>query len=133
MAFGVAEQWIDRAEQELCVVLPSAYRDESRLYNGGEVELAEDDVWTLYSVLDPSDRKRLSRSAPGLVRENTTAREWTGFPEAAIAIAIADDGAGNRLIFRVIEGRCEDSVWLWDHETAALSYVAASFGELRSE
>ena len=129
MAFDVSEQWIDRAEQELGVVLPSAYRDALRVSNGGEVELAEDDVWTLYGVLDPSDRKRLARSAPGLVREQNTAREWTGFPQRAIAIA--DDGAGNRLIFQVIEGRCEDFVWLWNHETAALSYVAADFGELR--
>lgn len=121
MAFPVAESLIDRAEAELGRVLPPAYRERLLRDNGGDItassELGEDE-WQLHPVWDDSDRKRAGRTASHIVRETNAARAWDVFPDGAIAIA--DNGTGDRLI--VLAG-LDEVRWL-DHETGEV-YLAA--------
>ena len=60
-------------------------------------------------------------SARDIVRENTSLREWRGFPEDAIAIA--DNGSGDALVIFKADGSYGDAVYLWQHETSALEEV----------
>ncbi len=123
MAFTTTEEHVRRAEQELGLTLPPAYRARLLRDNGGDVEAA-DDTWQLFPVQDTTDRKRVSRTANHLLREMTEARTWPQFPKSAVAIAA--NGNGDYLIVRPAESqpdRLADTVLHWDHETGALTSV----------
>lgn len=111
MGFPVAEARILDAERQLGRSFPRLLRDRLIRHNGGEVG-AEGDDWTLHPVWDPTDRKRMARTAGHVVRETGRAREWPGFP--GDAVSIATDGTGDHLILRPGSDRVE----LWDHETS---------------
>jgi len=104
------------AERQLGRSFPRPLRARLARDNGGEVE-ADGDDWTLHPVWDPTDRKRMARTAGHVVRETGQAREWSGFP--ADAVSIAANGTGDRLILRSGSDRVE----LWDHETGESSPV----------
>lgn len=110
MPFPVDDSLIRAAEEELGRRLPETLRLRLARSNGGEIT-TDDDDWILHPVADPSDRKRLARTASHIIRETKRAREWRSFPEGAIAIAA--NGGGDLLI--VLPG--SDEVALWDHET----------------
>jgi hypothetical protein len=118
MGFPVDENRLEAAERALGHRLPQDLRRRLRRDNGGEVtaiplqEGAGEDVdpyWHLFPVWDDSDRRRAKRTAGHIVRETSEARSWPGFPSDAVAVA--DNGTGDRLIMR--DG---DAAW-WDHET----------------
>jgi cell wall assembly regulator SMI1 len=85
MAFPVSEDKFMDAETALGMRFPDPLRNRLKIQNGGEVS-ASDDGWLLYPVRDASDRKRLSRTANDIVTETKNAREWRGFPPAAIEL-----------------------------------------------
>ena len=123
MAFPTDIKYIETAEKALGVSLPSAWRCRLLSSNGGELYLAEED-WTVFPVFDTSDRKKTSRTANHIVRENQSAREWRGFPPAAIAVA--ENGSGDYLVFLPSQsspGVLDEKLLLWSHETCALSVV----------
>jgi len=96
--------------------------------NGGEVA-AYDAVWNLHPILDKSDRKRLSRSCNDILRETRMMRDWPDWP--ANAVAIADNGTGDKLLF-LREGQLyQPAVYVWLHDSGDLIVVAQSFSELR--
>ena len=95
MAFPTSEECISKTEARLGVRLPESLRAHLLAENGGEVEV-DNDSWSLFPVADSSDRKRLARSANHIVAEGANARMWSGFPQAAVAIA--ENGAGDFLI-----------------------------------
>ncbi len=120
MPFPLDPQWLDAAEGELGSRLPASYRSRLSRDNGGEIEL-NDEPWILHPVLDKTDRQRLARSCHHILVETSSAREWDGFPENAIAIA--SNGSGDLLLLMRDEdsGASFDSmVWLWNHETRQL-------------
>jgi hypothetical protein len=124
MAFRTDIQFIETAESALGVSLPSAWRNRLLSSNGGELFVADED-WTIYPVFDTSDRRNASRTANHIVRENQSAREWRGFPSAAIAIA--ENGSGDYLVFlpsQSSSGTLDERVLFWSHETGILSVVA---------
>jgi hypothetical protein len=124
MAFPTDLEFIETAESALGVLLPPTWRHRLLSSNGGELFAAEED-WTIFPVFDSSDRKKASRSANHIVRENQSAREWHGFPPTAVAIA--ENGSGDYLVFLPSQsspGVLEDRVLLWSHETGALSSIA---------
>jgi len=86
MALPTTEPFIAAAEARLGVALPGWLRARLLQANGGNLE-AEGEYWELFSVLDTTDRKRITRSATNIPGETASAREWTGFPPQAIAIA----------------------------------------------
>ncbi len=44
-------------------------------------------------------------------------------------IVIADNGTGDKLCLKKTDGVMEETVYLWDHETADVELYAGSIGE----
>jgi hypothetical protein len=97
--------------------------------SGGEVRI-RDDAFTLFPILDSTDRKRLARTCNDVVRETGQARQWRYFP--ADALAIGDNGCGDKLVFLPDpeSQRFGNAVYWWDHETGELHEVTADFDEI---
>ena len=129
MPFDIAESFVLEAEREIGAAFPSSYRSSMLAANGGEVEM-EADSWALYPIADTSDRKRLSRSANHILKETSLCRSWPGFPENALAIA--SNGSGDQLVFLKNGSVFEPAVYVWSHETAALTKVANEFSAIRA-
>src|SRR4029450_9203620 len=124
----LASCFIKSGEENLGAPLPHSYRQAMMASNGGDVA-AYNDIWNLHPILDTSDRKRLSRSCNDILRETRRMRDWPDWPENAVAIA--DNGTSDKLLF-LREGRLyEPEVYLWLHDTGELIVVAQSFSELR--
>jgi hypothetical protein len=123
MPFPVDRRFVERAEQKLGARLPSAYVDRMVSMNGGTIEL-DSDEWELHPVLDEHDVKRMARTCNDILRETNESRAWLGFPPDALAIA--SNGAGDRLVLRrsTTEQRYEDTIYVWDHETRETRAVA---------
>ena len=128
MPFNLAERFIRAAEEELGAPLPHSYRQAMMANNGGEVA-AYDDVWNLHPILDKSDRKRLSRSCNDILRETRMMRDWPDWPENAVAVA--DNGTGDKLLFLREGPLYQPAVYVWLHDSGDLIVVAQSFSELR--
>ena len=76
----------------------------------------------------------LQRTCNEVVRETASAREWPGFPGAAVAIA--GNGSGDQLILlpsAAESGILSEEVHWWDHETGDFQKVASRLEELISE
>ena len=128
MPFNIAERFIRAAEDELGARLPHSYRQAMMASNGGGVA-AYDDVWMLHPIFDKSDRRRLSRSRNDILRETRRMNGWPDWPENALAIA--DNGTGDKLLF-LREGRLyQPEVYIWLHDTGDVIVVAQNFSELR--
>ena len=129
MPFDLNESFILAAERVLGATLPSSYRRSMLISNGGELE-TEEDEWEQFPITDTSDRKRLSRTANHIVKETHVCRGWESFPEGAVAIA--SNGAGDRLVFLKEGNAFEPVVYMWSHETGALTKVVNDFSELKA-
>lgn len=131
MAFPLDERFVTETEAKLGRTLPQSYVFRMRRQNGGAVEVSTD-VFQLYPILDTSDRKRLARTCNDIIRETAQARKWSEFPPEAIAIG--DNGCGDKLVFLADphEPRFAETVYWWDHETGELNLAAVMFEELRS-
>jgi hypothetical protein len=126
MAFPTTETHLAAAERELGAKLPREYRERLLARNGGELSTAGDD-WQVFPVFDDTNRKTSGRSTGHIVLENRNARDWTTFPEGALAIAA--NGSGDLLILMpsTTPGKLDAQVQVWSHETgkcrpAALRY-----------
>lgn len=124
----MGEDDVAAAEAALGASFPASYRLKMSRDNGGSV-IAGDDEFELFKFLDRSDRKRMARTAGSdIVRENSAARNWPGFPDDAVAIG--ENGAGDYLILWHREGSLSSEVHAWDHETGATTHVASDFADL---
>src|SRR5262249_60517281 len=92
----MADRSAMQAEEALGGTIPQSYRQAMMASKGGEV-VAYNYVWVLPPILDNSDRKGLSRSCRDILRETRMMREWPDWPENAVAIA--DNGTGDKLLF----------------------------------
>jgi len=131
MPFPLEISCVRKAEARLGQQLPAAYVASMVSENGGGVH-ADGDSWFLHPILDDGDKTRFKRTCNDIVHETKEARDWEGFPEAAVSIA--HDGGGNHLILMPEasnSGRLGEAVFRWDHETGEVVPAAASFGELR--
>jgi len=128
MPFDLEDSFVHGAERELGAKLPKSFVDAMRVANGGELEVDGDD-WQQYPIADTSDRKRASRTSNHLIKEAGRLRQWPRFPEGALAIA--ENGSGDQLVF-LRDGSCFDqAVHRWWHETGSLTRVAGDFSELQ--
>ncbi len=118
----VEERFIVDAERALGVRFPAGYRAWLRRQNGGEVQIDEE-WWDLHPVADTSDPRRIGPTWDHVCRQTEQARLLGGFPEAAVAIG--DDGSGDRLVLMLhaAEGRLELGVWR--HVTGEVAWIAA--------
>ena len=99
-----------------------------RKQNGGAIS-TDDDDWELHPIADSSDRKRLSRTLSSVVSETVAAREWPGFPKGAVAIA--NNGGGDLLVFLAKGEDLGTEVFCWRHDNHELDQIAANFSALR--
>ena len=115
MALPTTESFVAAAEDQLGLALPPWLRVRLIHANGGTLE-AEGEYWELFSVPDTRDRKHVTRSATHILGETAAAREWTGFPPQAIAVA--SNGGGDYLILLPDEqapSRLHDRPFIWLH------------------
>lgn len=125
MTFPTTEDRVAAEESKLGIRLPAEYRNRLIARNGGELETVGDD-WQVFPVFDDSDRKRAGRTANHIYRETQNARQWRGFPDAAVAVAT--NGTGNLLVFLAGEdGRLDGRLHHWDHETGAVTPTPLDF------
>lgn len=129
MAFDLEEKFLQAAEQKLGARLPASYRLAMLENNGGEID-TERDLWVLHPVFDQSSRKRIARTCNDIVRETAVMKNWTGWPENAVAIAA--NGCGDALLFLKEDKYFADEVYEWSHETGLFWQVAADFRELET-
>lgn len=127
MPFDLNEECVVQAEAKLEAVLPESYRRAMMLANGGEVATEEED-WYLYPILDGSDKKRFARTCNDIVAETKSCADWRGFPVQAVAIA--NNGSGDQLVFLRAGDRFASTVYIWSHETGKLTKVADDFAGL---
>ena len=128
MPFTLDERFIVAAEQKLGAALPYSYRQAMMASNGGQV-LVHDDVWDLHPILDTSDRKRVKRSCNDILYETAFMRDWPGWPENALAIG--ENGGGDRLVLLKVNQRYEPTIYVWLHDTNELVEIADVFSDLK--
>ena len=127
MAFNLAEQYVQQAEDALGATLPQNYRVAMMTNNGGEVDVADDD-WELIPIKDSSDRKRLARSCNDIVAETKSYQEQSGFP--VDVVVIAENGSGDCIVFRREGNVFHPAPHVWNHETRTLLKICDDFSEL---
>ena len=116
MPFPVDERLIAAAEERLGRTLPPALRSHLSRRNGGWIQTRDED-WALYPVWDPTDSKRITRTARHIVRETEQARRSADFPPGAIAIAA--NVLGDRLVARP----GSDDIEAWRQDTGTCHRV----------
>jgi hypothetical protein len=127
MPFTLDDKYLRAAEEKLGAKLPDSYRRAMMVGNGGEVATDSED-WYLYPIMDSTDKKRLARTCNDVVAETANLAGWERFPRQAIAIA--NNGEGDYLLFLRLNDRFEATVYCWSHETGELTEVAADFAQL---
>src|SRR5262249_33769945 len=80
-------------------------------------------------IRDTSDRKRVKRSCNDILYETAFMRDWPGWPENALAIG--DNGGGDRLVLLKVNQRYEPTIYVWLHDTGELLEVADVFSDLK--
>jgi len=130
MPFPVDIKYVNDAETKLGVKFPASFVVRMTRNNGGDVK-TQSDLWRLYPFLDMSDRKRLKRTCNDVVLETRNARDWSGFPEEAVAIGA--NGGGDQLVLlpRPDAPDTLGPIYWWDHETGELNKVCDDFDELQ--
>lgn len=127
MPFNLDDEHVRTAEGKLGGKLPDSYRRAMMAANGGEVATDLED-WYLYPIKDSTDKKRLARTCNDVVAETAHLAEWERFPRQALAIA--NNGEGDQLLFLRSNDKFEAAVYCWSHETGELSKVADDFAQL---
>jgi len=127
MPFTLDDKFLLSAEEKLGAKLPDSYRQAMMAANGGEVASGLDD-WYLYPIMDNTDRKRLARTCHDVVAESMRLAEWERFPRQALAIA--NNGDGDQLLFLRSDDWFEPTVYCWSHESGELTKVAEDFAQL---
>jgi hypothetical protein len=127
MPFPLDDKFLRSAEEKLGAKLPDSYRLAMTAANGGEVAGDLDD-WYLYPIMDSTDRRRFARTCNDVVAETMRLAEWKRFPRQALAIA--NNGEGDQLLFLRSNDRFEAAVYRRSHESGELTKVAEDFVEL---
>lgn len=105
------------AEARLGVTFPACYRRWLLRRNGGAVEI-EEVWWDLHPVADTTCPNRMGPTWDDVCRQTQLARMLGGFP--ATAVAIGDDGSGDRLVLVGRDGDQTLQLAVWRHETGRL-------------
>lgn len=128
MPFPVDIKFIEETEKDLNVKFPDSFKQKMLHLNGGEI-VTDEYEFELFPFFDKSDKKRISRTCNHIGLETKNAKEWTGFPENAIAIG--SDGFGNLLVLKHDGGgMLKDDVLFWNHEDGSLESIAQNINNL---
>lgn len=115
---GVTNFDIKSAEEKLGAVFPEQYKELFRLVNNAEIG-----EWILFPI---QDQKNPKKTWDDVVRQNQDAKD-EGM--SGDLIAIADDGTGDKLCLQVINGKMDDKIYIWDHETTEIEEYASNLKE----
>lgn len=127
MPFTLDDKHLRATEEKLGAKLPDSYRRAMMVANGGVVTTDSED-WYLHSILDSTDKKRLARTCNDVIAETKNLAGWERFPRQALAIA--NNGEGDQLLFLQLNDRFDAAVYRWSHETGQLTEVAEDFAEI---
>ena len=128
MPFDLSEDQLVQTETELGAKLPREYKQAMLLDNGGEGSTDEDE-WFFYPIKDTSSKKRLVRTCNHIMSETESCSEYGNFPENALAIA--ENGSGDQMVFLKKSGEYNEKPYKWFHESGGLEVLAESFSEIR--
>jgi hypothetical protein len=127
MPFELDKRFVRNAEEKLGATLPASYCSAMMAANGGELRgMAAG--WNLYPIQDASDRKRQARTWSDIVEETRGLADAGSFPPGAVAIA--QDGSGDQLVFLRAGAAFAPAVYHWHHETGELVKLADDFAAL---
>jgi cell wall assembly regulator SMI1 len=115
---GVDESDIKLAEEKLRAIFPEQYKELLKLVNNPEIG-----EWVLFPIKTPKNAKK---TWDDVVRQNNEVRDERMSEDL---IAIGDDGSGDKLCFKKINGKMGDTIYLWNHETKELDEYAPSLEE----
>lgn len=101
---------IEKAESRLQVVFPSELKQAWMTYNVIELRGG----WFVHPIFDKSNPRK---TCSDIIYANTTGR-WEYMDEDLLSIA--DNGTGNQLVLKLKDGRAENIVYKWHHETEEL-------------
>jgi hypothetical protein len=126
VAFPTRKERIAAAEEQLGAQLPPEYRNRLASHNSGDLMTAGD-KWRVFPVLDTTDARTSARTANHLVVKAQQASGRSGFP--AGAVAIAENGSGDLLVFRPgpIKGTLGGRLERWDHVTGQCTPTALDY------
>jgi hypothetical protein len=115
---GVDESDIKLAEEKLGLIFPEQYKELFKLVNNAEIG-----EWILYPIKTQINPKK---TWDDVVRQNKEVRDERMSEDL---IAIGDDGTGDILCFKKMNGKMGDTIYLWNHETTELEEYAPSLKE----
>jgi len=115
---GVTDLDIKSAEAQLAVVFPIQYKELFKLSNNAQIG-----EWTLFPIKDP---KNLMRTWDDIVRQNQEVRD-EGMEDGFMSIG--EDGSGDKLCLKVVNGKMKDEIYLWNHETTEVEKIATNLKE----
>jgi hypothetical protein len=115
---GVDESDIKLAEEKLGLIFPEQYKELFKLVNNAEIG-----EWILYPIKTQINPKK---TWDDVVRQNKEVRDGRMSEDL---IAIGDDGSGDILCFKKMNGKMGDTIYLWNHETTVLEEYAPSLKE----
>jgi hypothetical protein len=129
--FPVEWKYIEETQRKLSVRFPLDYVVRMKRENGSTVSI-DDEVWFLFPIYDTTDERRIKRTCNDVCHETKEARlAGVGFPPAGVAIA--DNGAGDRLFFLPEADdaeRLRDTVFCFRLHGGEIVDTELSFGEL---
>lgn len=115
---GVDELDIKLAEEKLSATFPEQYKELFKLVNNAEIG-----EWILFPI---KSEKNPKKSWDDVVRQNNEVKDER---MSENLIAIGDDGSGDKLCLKKINGKMGDAIYLWNHETTEVSEYAPNLEE----
>lgn len=122
---GVTEELIAKAEAELNVRFPDELRETWKVFNCNEMKGG----WRIFPVFDPNN----PRKTCGSVTYENTKGVWGQLVMTQGLLAIAENGTGNQLVLKVVDGRAGPEIFHWHHETRQLSVWKPGISSIKAE
>ncbi|MEW4154256.1 SMI1/KNR4 family protein [Bacillus thuringiensis] len=119
---GVLELQIKETEEKLGAAFQNQYRDLIKLVNNAEIG-----EWILYPI---KDNRSVTKTWDDIVRQNIDMRDES-IPENLIIIG--DDGSGDKLCFKINNGKMDDKIYIWYHADDEMEEISPSLKEFIME
>lgn len=107
------DELIKNAEIELNLTFPEALKAIWRTHNCNELSGG----WRFFPVFDPAN----PRKTAGAITYENVRGAWGQHLRTLGLLAVANNGTGNHLVMRIIDGAVEPEIRHWHHETGKLT------------
>ncbi|HFK1720077.1 1,3-beta-glucan synthase regulator [Bacillus thuringiensis] len=119
---GVLELQIKETEEKLGAAFSNQYRDLIKLVNNAEIG-----EWVLYPI---KDNRNVTKTWDDIVRQNVDMRDEY---ISENLIIIGDDGSGDKLCFKINNGKMDDQIYIWYHADDEMEEICPSLKEFIME